>query len=388
MDIVSFFREERDKLFERWKSAARSQIAAASDASTLALENELPLLFEDIQEALLLIPEEESGRAAGTKAFTRSVSAGHGRQRAATAGYTVEQVQHEYVLLRHVLTDAIHEANLWDYESAEAVVRVLECASLEAVSKFIESLDEARNKLLGTLAHDIRSPLSVTKTALSVINNLASNVSEQELEEIRSMAEAGVDQSLERLASLLDTVVAEAGDGLLMTFEKGDFGEIVSAVCNASRAIYGHDRVKGSDFPMIPGCFDKDALRRILDNLMSNAVRYGLPGGAVTISLVDADGFVYLEVQNFGDEISKEKLETMFNFLEGTAGIGDKSIRSWGIGLSFVKLACEAHGGSVTAKSNSESGTTFTVKLAKSAHSEGKVRTRIGLETKAATATT
>src|SRR5690606_2056496 len=124
----------------------------------------------------------------------------------------------------------------------------------------------------------------------------------------------------------------------------------------------------------IIGIFDSTAVRRVLENLLTNAVKYGIPDEPITVTIENDPEKVLLKVHNYGEPIAPEEREDIFNFLthrdKGTPG----QLRSWGIGLSFVKMAAEAHGGNVEIESSQENGTTFLVEFLKWANKPGKRR--------------
>ncbi len=378
MDIATLIAKERTAILARWEEIAAETVPAAQSSSRLALRDHLPMLIDDIERALALLPELGDGREAGTRAFSKASSAQHGRQRASTEGYTADQVIHEYVLLRYVFVDTIFKAGLWDHQSIEAITRVLECGALYSVTEFVKSIEEVQQRLLGSLAHDIRTPLSVARMALGMTKTKATDPEYGDPEEIKQIALQGVNRALDLLEGLLDTIVAQAGDGLVLTFEDGDFGHEIAGACAEAKTIYGERRIIVGELGSIHGCFDLATVRRVFENLMSNAVRHGSPRLPIRVELVDEGESVVLSVTNQGPPIPESKREEIFEFLaRGEQGNGDGGTRNWGIGLSYVKLAAEGHKGSVWLTSDAENGTTFSVRLRKFARQPGRIRTRL-----------
>ena len=102
---------------------------------------------------------------------------------------------------------------------------------------------------------------------------------------------------------------------------------------------------------------DRIKIRRVLDNLIRNAVE-AMPGGGVLSLAGRVEGEVYsLEVKDTGAGISGEGLSKLFTPFYTTKPMG------MGLGLAFCKRAVEAHGGSITVESEEKAGTTFTISI-------------------------
>ena len=108
---------------------------------------------------------------------------------------------------------------------------------------------------------------------------------------------------------------------------------------------------------------DPDLLRRVLENLLDNAIRHTRKGGRVTLSAVSRSGEVELSVEDAGSGISPEMCEKIFEpFVQIEGGPGAKTRSGRGLGLTFCRLAIEAHGGSIWVE-DAQPGARFCVKL-------------------------
>ncbi|UJH93015.1 ATP-binding protein [Antarcticibacterium sp. 1MA-6-2] len=113
---------------------------------------------------------------------------------------------------------------------------------------------------------------------------------------------------------------------------------------------------------------------------MTNAVKYGASDKPITVSIKNDNEKVILQVHNFGNPISPENREEIFNFLNRLDCESGSELQSWGIGLTFVKMAAEAHGGHVELESDEEKGTTFSVILPKHSNKPGKRRAMLNFQ--------
>lgn len=99
-------------------------------------------------------------------------------------------------------------------------------------------------------------------------------------------------------------------------------------------------------------------MRRALENLINNAVKYG-DNGVVKIMAVESRGRLMLSVPNGGIPIPQERHDRIFEYLNREGQPASRLAR--GIGLQFVKTVAESHGGSVCVDSSSATGTTFVI---------------------------
>ena len=105
------------------------------------------------------------------------------------------------------------------------------------------------------------------------------------------------------------------------------------------------------------------ALRRVLDNLLSNAFKFTPAGGRVTVRLRPTVDKVILEVKDTGIGIAAEKLERIFDRFYQVDGSATRHYGGMGLGLALVKEIVEAHGGQIEVTSQVNVGTTFTITL-------------------------
>ena len=113
--------------------------------------------------------------------------------------------------------------------------------------------------------------------------------------------------------------------------------------------------------PDAPGHWDGERLKQALHNLLENAVKYGRIGAPISVRVDVGDGRLRLSSHNLGEPIPPDVLPDLFRpFRRAPAAIsGGKP--GWGLGLMLVQSIAEAHGGSVSAESSQELGTTFTI---------------------------
>jgi signal transduction histidine kinase len=104
-------------------------------------------------------------------------------------------------------------------------------------------------------------------------------------------------------------------------------------------------------------------LKRVVDNLLTNAVKFTSEGGQVAVSLSRQDDQAVLQVVDSGIGIPPEEQDLIFERFYRAGESRRRNLRGTGLGLSLVKEIVEAHGGAVDVKSEVDTGTIFTVML-------------------------
>ncbi|MCM2348996.1 MAG: HAMP domain-containing histidine kinase [Bacteriovoracaceae bacterium] len=161
---------------------------------------------------------------------------------------------------------------------------------------------------------------------------------------------------------LLDANRIRAGKKLALNFEELDVCEIISETINELVSIHG-PRFQLNIPSKVIGFWSKDSIRRILENLCQNAIKYGDQSTPITVTLKTESKGVELTIHNLGNPIAPKELEVLFNPHERARASQDSEKRGWGLGLTLVKGLTESMGGSVSVTSNAVHGTNFIVFL-------------------------
>jgi signal transduction histidine kinase len=156
--------------------------------------------------------------------------------------------------------------------------------------------------------------------------------------------------------------------------------EEVTTVYQEAKDVYNQKFELECPYEKLEGILDGAALRRVLENLLTNAIKYGDRNEPITISLKDLGDSVEISVKNLGNPISKAKQHSIFSFLTKEKNTHSTNLHSWGIGLTLVKLVTQAHRGKVEVESSKQNGTVFTITIGKQPGEEGKVRTILNSE--------
>lgn len=367
-------RKNSPEIMKEWEVRVKEKIPAALSSSHLALRNQLPNVLEDIAEIMNRYDGFSDVEKDEKYEEILKNSLDHGRHRATSSNYTVKQILQEYLIFHRILTEVLMQNEVYTKEVGIILKYTLETAMLTSASSFSESLQEMREKLIGTLAHDIRNPISAAYFALDIIRP---EDSIERVENLKKMGLRSLKKSLDLVEALLDAISVKAGEGITLNFEEINIVEEINWVANEASEIYTNEIIFETNNKNITGIFDGTAIRRVVENLVTNAVKYGDRNSPVRIILEDSDDEVIIQVHNHGEAISETNQIDIFKFLNRGKEPQNSGLESWGMGLTLVKSVAKAHGGKVDLESSNENGTTFSIYLKKHINKVGKVRTEL-----------
>jgi PAS domain S-box-containing protein len=224
----------------------------------------------------------------------------------------------------------------------------------------LESEREIRAQFVDTLTHDLRTPLTVAKMSAQLI---ARNIKDIKVSErLATHIVASIERADQMIRDLLDANLIKAYEKQPMKIEPCQLNSIAIDTLNDISIIHGNRFAFSSD-AVIDGYWSPNAIRRVIENLCINAIKYGAIDTPVSVSLHLEGDSVEVRVHNEGPPISTEDQAIIFNHHRRTQSAHNGAQKGWGLGLALVKNIAEAHGGRVSVKSELSGGTTFLVML-------------------------
>ncbi|MFD9332608.1 ATP-binding protein [Streptomyces sp. NPDC060065] len=222
-------------------------------------------------------------------------------------------------------------------------------ADLDATGRTLREEQRAKDRFIATLSHELRNPLAAATAATELLaldlpdGHPALSVLERQLATLVRMSN-----------DLLDGTRAVTGHMELVR-GRTDLRSVVDTGCADMRGLFGHeDRTLDIELPADPVLVDGDRLRltQVLTNLLSNALKYTLPGGRTRVRLTSADGQARLAVEDDGIGFQQAQAEELFGVFMRAAPAGPSTPEGLGLGLAVVRTIVELHGGSITAHSD------------------------------------
>ena len=225
----------------------------------------------------------------------------------------------------------------------------------------LKNVMQLRQDLADMIIHDIRSPL----TTIAMYCDLLGQITGPEGQEALQTITGQVNRLNSHLTDML--MMAKMENGSLVLLQTAvNFNDLVRTVSEAYGPLAAQKSVTLSlALPLDPLIADLDAnlWQRVLDNLLSNALKFSPSGGRISLILQPrANGRFCLEVRDEGPGIPQEHRETIFDKFQIVAA-GRRDVKQVGLGLAFCRLVVEAHHGRIRVVPNEPRGAVFRVEM-------------------------
>ena len=233
--------------------------------------------------------------------------------------------------------------------------------AFNAMAARLETIEGTRRRLLGDLAHEIRTPVSVLEAYLEAVEDGVKQVDAESISVMRDQAR--------RLVRLSEDVnaLAQAEEGPTVSGGWVDAEAFVgrALIAVADRAAAGGVSLHST---VDPGArrlwIDADRLGQVLGNLLDNALRHTPPGGRIDVDVVGRGAITVISVADTGEGIAAEHLPHVFERFYRVDSARGRTRGGSGIGLAIAKALVEAHGGRIAVSSDGVgAGTVFTIEL-------------------------
>ncbi|HAE59988.1 MAG TPA: two-component sensor histidine kinase [Anaerolineae bacterium] len=222
----------------------------------------------------------------------------------------------------------------------------------------LETLFTSQQRFLADVSHELRTPLTVIKGNADLIRKFGAD--DESIDSIKDEA----DRLTRMVGDLLLLAQAESGK-LTLSLNPVELDALLLEVFQEMHVLAGGKvvlKLKEIDEALVSG--DRDRLKQVLLNLVSNAIQYTPQGGEVIVGLARSDGQVSITVRDSGPGIPTEDLPHIFErFYRGEKSRTRSKASGFGLGLSIAYWIVEHHGGKIFVVSQAGSGTTFTVSL-------------------------
>lgn len=282
------------------------------------------------------------------------------------ASFRLKCVEHESLVKERLLAEVMELV-----EERKRAVEKLSASlaqqnqELERQRRELEDLNRLKDEFLGMAAHDMRSPLTVISGFAQTVLTDPDAQLRSEHREYLEIIENSSQAMLELINDLLDIAKIEAGK-LELRLSTVDLREIVSRNC-AMNQLLAHN--KGihllCDTPPEPVEAVADAARitQVLQNLLSNAMKFSFPSSQVTVAVVRTDGNALVSVRDQGQGVPEAEMGRLFGAFSQTSTRPTNGEKGTGLGLGIAKKIVELHGGKIWAESRVGEGSVFSFTL-------------------------
>lgn len=245
-----------------------------------------------------------------------------------------------------------------------ANARLAELEAKEEQLEHLQELDRLKDEFVALVSHELRTPLTSIRGYLDLLlDSELGPLNEQQAHFVEV-----VQRNSERLLRLVGDLlfVAQIESGMLMLeLDSIDLARVVSEAIQVGKSVAraGGISLEGEIEQPLPIRGDRARLGQLLDNLISNGLKFTPPGGSVRVRAFRDDHSVTIEVADSGIGIPAGEIDQLFQRFFRSSNATESAIQGTGLGLSISKAIVEGHGGTITASSSEGVGTTFTVRL-------------------------
>ena len=226
----------------------------------------------------------------------------------------------------------------------------------------LRRLSALRADFVSLVSHELRAPMASVIGCAATLRQRWRELAPEQRESFLALIEQETGRLSTLIGDVLDTSRIEAGT-FTYVFADVDLAELVRET--ASMVELGHDEVKVAThirdpLPAVRG--DRDRLRQLLLNLVTNAAKYTVAGDEIEVRAGAEDGHVLVTVLDHGPGIPADQHRLIFEKF-GRVNTGGRSKPGAGLGLFIARSIAEAHGGSLDVQSEAGSGSAFTFRL-------------------------
>lgn len=344
-------REHKKEIMETWQKEVTAKISAAANQTTLALYDSLPEFLENIANITEIDASREKLDLAESK--EELIGKVHGQHRA-NASYAIDQMINEYFILKDVVFNVLRKNGIKDLAIFDTIALSFEKAIQISASQFSRSLIESQESFVMALTHDLRSPLMVIKLQ----SDMLKRGDDEKFKKMSDRISKSVSKIDKMIEDLLNSIRSQTHGMHYLEFSDCDADTIMKNVLQDYQET--SDSVMSYKGKSLSCKWNELSMTRVMDNLISNAVKYGDPHRPVEVNLQGDDKIIQVSIHNYGTPIPADELKNIFEKFKRSENSHHQ--KGWGIGLSLVKSVVEAHKGTVLVSSN-EGGTTFKLEI-------------------------
>lgn len=224
----------------------------------------------------------------------------------------------------------------------------------------IEKAGEFKNQVLGMVAHDLRNPIAAVESIAMMM----------ELDEVDEETQDNINMikaSCAKARNIIDDLLEAARDDKVVVFEtcKTELNQMLTGIVADWRLQQSNtvNVVFSSSVNPAFAQINQEKFHRVIDNLISNAVKFSKDRDQVDVRLSQQGDNLFVEVQDYGMGIPANILPEIFNRFSKAGRTGLRGEKSTGLGLSIVRQIVEKHKGTITVTSAEGLGSTFSIKL-------------------------
>jgi signal transduction histidine kinase len=237
-------------------------------------------------------------------------------------------------------------------------------AQLEDQNTHLLKLDRAKDEFIGLVSHELRTPLTSIHGYLELIQDPTTGELNADQQRFIEVIDRNSLRLLQLVGDLLLVAQSDAGE-LILAIEDVPISTLVTECVESALPAAARSNIALAldAEPDLTVSGDPVRLAQVLDNLVSNAIKFTPAGGRVNVQLTQTEDVIRLEVRDTGIGISETEQANLFTRFYRTKQATEQAIQGTGLGLTIAKAIIEAHNGTITVESTPGQGTTMAVEL-------------------------
>jgi signal transduction histidine kinase len=367
---LSLIEDDGQVVRARWaKTDQLNMTITAGYSSPLAgssLENIIrtgqPRILNDLEEYLYLHPQSASTRAILNEGIRSSL----------TCPLIANGVPIGFIFFSSASTNTYSETHIAMFKHVAEQLSIIvekgrlvseiaaQKVAIEQQNDELRHLSELKDNFLGMAAHDLRTPITVIQLAVGLMLDTGTPLSDEERTPFLRDIKRQSDHMLALLNDLLDVTEIEAGH-LSLTRQPIDLADFLqdAAAWHRKLAAPKGTQIILENIP--PGSAQADALRlrQVVDNLISNAVKYSPPGSQVRLRAERTSTGWRIHVRDQGPGITPQDRQRLFQDFARLSAKPTGGEKSTGLGLAITRRVVETHGGQIGVDSEPGQGADF-----------------------------
>ena len=373
MRLARFIIENLEELLVEWEAFALSLLSQGQEMTSLALRDHATqiqiAIAEDIESN-----QTDLEQAYKSKGFvpiaeaTKTAAMTHGALRY-LAGFDLRQLAAEFRALRASVLRLWLRSGAEDETAVYQMTRFNEAidqALAESIANYSDEVARSRDTFLAILGHDLRSPLSAIANSSLYLGSPGLLPDGAPLDAARRI-NLSASRMNSMIRDLLEYTRTRLGRAIPIAPETVSLENICRIAFDEVRAAHPERTFRLVTSGELVGQFDPARLQQVLSNLLGNAVLHGARNEPIILSARGDSDRITLEVTNYGEAISADHLQVIFNPLvqipAGGHGGNGEAPSGLGLGLYIAREIVAMHGGTIVAKSSNEDGTVFSARL-------------------------
>lgn len=227
----------------------------------------------------------------------------------------------------------------------------------------LQELDRKKDEFLSVASHELRTPLTTIKGYTQLLAQTVNDLEPDERATYINAVLGEIERMMGLISELLDVSRIET-NRLQIHPQPIRWIDFIAGRISAFRVQHHNRDIRFEvQTPETTVHADPDRMRQVIDNLLSNALKYSADGTDIDVSVVVLDGQIHTAVTDQGIGIPRDEIPQLFERFHRARNVSSRYYGGLGLGLYIARAIVEAHGGTIAVESDEGSGSRFTVQL-------------------------